>query len=209
MICLSFDTEEFDVPREYGVKYDTIKEDILVSQYGIDHILQTLDEESVKATFFCKSNFVLNTTDLVRRIQREEHEIASHGCDHWKPKSDNAKLSKRIIEDYFPLNLYVWMKNLLPQRLILIPSWKSHCGRIDNGIFREQSHDILRECVRRVDADEPVGDVTKMRIEFVGWKQLFSVSHKRINKKWPALVRYIPCGREAVAGSIECKGTKF
>lgn len=38
MICLSFDTEEFDVPREYGVKYDTIKEGMQVSQYGIERI---------------------------------------------------------------------------------------------------------------------------------------------------------------------------
>jgi hypothetical protein len=48
-----------------------------------------------------------------------------------------------------------------------------------------------------------------MGIEFVGWKQLLRISHNRINKKWPALVRCIPCGREAVAGSIECKGTSF
>lgn len=99
MICLSFDTEEFDVPREYGVEYDTIKEGMLVSQYGIERILQILNEESVMATFFCTSNFVLNATDLVRRIQREGHEIASHGCDHWEPKTDDAKQSKRIIED--------------------------------------------------------------------------------------------------------------
>ena len=39
-------------------------------------------------------------------------------------------------------------------------------------------------------------------------QQLFGIVHKRI-KKWPALVRYIPCGREAVAGSITCKGTCF
>ena len=99
MIYLSFDTEEFDVPREYGVEYDTIKEGMHVSQYGIEHILQILNEESIKATFFCTSNFVLNATDLVRRMQREGHEIASHGCDHWEPKLDDAKLSKKIIED--------------------------------------------------------------------------------------------------------------
>ena len=40
-------------------------------------------------------------------------------------------------------------------------------------------------------------------------KQLLSVSHKRVSKKCPALVRCIPCGREAVAGSIGCKGTVF
>ena len=74
---MSFDTEEFDVPREYGVEYDTIKEGMHVSQYGIEHILQILNEESIKATFFCTSNFVLNATDLVRRIQSEGHEIAS------------------------------------------------------------------------------------------------------------------------------------
>lgn len=99
MICLSFDTEEFDVPREYGVKYDTIKDGMQVSQYGIERILQILDEGSVKATFFCTSNFVLNATDLVRRILREGHEIASHGCDHWKPKPDDAKQSKKLIEE--------------------------------------------------------------------------------------------------------------
>ena len=40
-------------------------------------------------------------------------------------------------------------------------------------------------------------------------KQLLSVSHKRVSKKCPALVRCIPYGREAVAGSIGCKGTVF
>ena len=40
-------------------------------------------------------------------------------------------------------------------------------------------------------------------------KQLFGISHNRTNKKCPALVRYIPCGREAVAGSIGCKVTTF
>ena len=40
-------------------------------------------------------------------------------------------------------------------------------------------------------------------------EQLFRISHASINKKCPALVRCIPCGREAMAGSIECKGTAF
>lgn len=40
-------------------------------------------------------------------------------------------------------------------------------------------------------------------------QQLLGISHKRINKKCPALVRYIPCGREAAAGSIGCKGITF
>ncbi len=99
MICLSFDTEEFDVPREYGVAYDTISEGMPVSKYGIECILRILEDESVKATFFCTSNFVLNATDLVRRIQRGGHEIASHGCDHWEPQKEDVRQSKSIIED--------------------------------------------------------------------------------------------------------------
>ena len=59
---------------------------------------------------------------------------------------------------------------LLPQRFTLPPSWKSHRGRVNNRIFREQSLDVLRECVGRIDAVEPVGDVAQMGIEFVGSK---------------------------------------
>ena len=40
-------------------------------------------------------------------------------------------------------------------------------------------------------------------------EQLLGVFHKPISKKWPALVRCIPFGREAVAGSIGCKGTTY
>jgi len=40
-------------------------------------------------------------------------------------------------------------------------------------------------------------------------KQLLSIFHNVQTKKWPALVRYIPCGREAAAGSIGCKVTTF
>ena len=72
---------------------------------------------------------------------------------------------------YFQLVRFVAMValwNLLPQRLILIPSRESHGGRVDNRIFREQSLDVFRECVRRGDAVEPIGDVAQMGIEFVG-----------------------------------------
>lgn len=98
MICLSFDTEEFDVPREYGVEYDTIKEGMAVSQYGIERILQILEDEAIKATFFCTSNFVLNAPDLMKRIQMGGHEVASHGCDHWNPLNGDARQSKKVIE---------------------------------------------------------------------------------------------------------------
>lgn len=57
---------------------------------------------------------------------------------------------------------------LLPQRFTHPSSWKPHRSRIDNGIFHEQSLDVLGEGVGRIDAVEPVGDVAQMGIELVG-----------------------------------------
>jgi peptidoglycan/xylan/chitin deacetylase (PgdA/CDA1 family) len=53
MILLSFDTEEFDVPREHGVMWDTLKEGMEVSVEGTNRILDVLKEHGVKSTFFC------------------------------------------------------------------------------------------------------------------------------------------------------------
>ena len=58
---------------------------------------------------------------------------------------------------------------LLPQRLILVSSWKSHCCRVSGRILREQALDILDESVGRIDAVEPVGDIAQMGIELVGY----------------------------------------
>ena len=95
MIALSFDTEEFDVPREHGVEWDTLKEGMEVSVYGTNRILDCLKECGVKGTFFCTSNFAQNAPDVIKRIIDEGHEVAAHGCDHWEPKpTDLAELKK-------------------------------------------------------------------------------------------------------------------
>ena len=93
MILLSFDTEEFDVPREHGVDF-TLEEGMKVSIVGTNRILDTLKTNDVKATFFCTANFVQNAPDVMKRIQDEGHEIACHGCDHWQPKASDVKDSK-------------------------------------------------------------------------------------------------------------------
>ena len=89
---------------------------------------------------------------------------------------------------YFQLVWFVAMVplwNLLPKRLILVPSRKAHCSRINVGILREQGFDVLRECVRGVDAIEPVGDIAQMGIEFVG--RNLSVSYPRTRQaSWQA-----------------------
>ncbi len=97
MILLSFDTEEFDVPREHGVDF-SLEEGMKVSVVGTNRILDCLKENGVKATFFCTSNFAQNAPEVVKRIMNEGHEVACHGCDHWQPKATDVFRSKEIIE---------------------------------------------------------------------------------------------------------------
>lgn len=97
MILLSFDTEEFDVPREHGVDYDTLKEGMEVSAFGTNRILDVLKAEGVKATFFCTSNFATHAPEVMARIMNEGHEVAAHGCDHWCPKPEDVIHSKQIL----------------------------------------------------------------------------------------------------------------
>lgn len=97
MVLLSFDTEEFDVPREHGVEL-SLEEAMKVSIYGTCRILDCLQKNSVKATFFCTTNFAENASQLMRRIIDEGHEVAAHGCDHWQPKASDVRNSKETLE---------------------------------------------------------------------------------------------------------------
>ncbi len=85
MILLSFDTEEFDVPREHGVEI-SLDEAMKISVTGTCKILDILQSNSVKATFFCTTNFAENAPQVMQRIINEGHEVAAHGCDHWRPQ---------------------------------------------------------------------------------------------------------------------------
>ncbi len=98
MILLSFDIEEFDLPREHGVEY-SIEEGMEVSVYGTNLILDMLKDNGVKATFFCTGNFAERAPDVLRRIMDEGHEIACHGVDHFEPCESDFVRSKEIVED--------------------------------------------------------------------------------------------------------------
>ncbi len=98
MILLSFDTEEFDVPREHGVMWDTLKEGMEVSVEGTNRILDVLKKHGVKATFFCTGNFAENAPEVMQRIMDEGHEVACHGVDHWNPQPTDVFRSKEIVE---------------------------------------------------------------------------------------------------------------
>ena len=106
MILLSFDTEEFDVPREHGVEWDTLNEGMDVSRLGTNRILDCLQENGVKATFFCTANFAEHAPEVMQRIIDEGHEVACHGCDHWQPKATDFEQSKIRVEKVTGLTAY-------------------------------------------------------------------------------------------------------
>ena len=65
MILLSFDIEEFDVPKEHQVDI-SMEEQIKVSVEGTTRILDCLERNQVKATFFCTANFALHAPDIIK-----------------------------------------------------------------------------------------------------------------------------------------------
>lgn len=96
-ILLSFDTEEFDGPREQGVPF-TLAQGMEVSRRGVGQVLDLLQRQGVKATFFCTANFAENAPDLMHRIVAEGHEVACHGCDHFEPQPSDVEQSKVRVE---------------------------------------------------------------------------------------------------------------
>ncbi len=97
-VLLSFDTEEFDVPREHGVDYDTLKEGMEVSIEGTNRILDVLRDNDARATFFCTANFAEHAPEVMHRIVAEGHEVACHGVDHLQPQASDVFRSKEIVE---------------------------------------------------------------------------------------------------------------
>ena len=94
---LSFDVEEFDLPKEHGADI-SLADGIKVSKSGLMKILDVLEKQKVKATFFCTGNFAEFEPDLINKIRKAGHEIACHGVDHFQPKKTDIEISKKIIE---------------------------------------------------------------------------------------------------------------
>lgn len=104
-VLLSFDTEEFDLPREHGGEI-SLEEGVKVSSEGLEKILKLLKKHGVKATFFITGNFAKINPDLVLKIKKDGHEIACHGVDHFEPKKSDITESKKIIEKVAGVKVY-------------------------------------------------------------------------------------------------------
>lgn len=96
-VLLSFDVEEFDLPREHGAEI-SLEDGIKISSTGLRKILKILDKQKVKATFFTTGNFAKGNPSLVEKILREGHELAAHGVDHFQPKDSDLAEAKAILQ---------------------------------------------------------------------------------------------------------------
>lgn len=127
-ILLSFDTEEFDVPREHGVDI-TLGDAMKISVEGTTRILDTLRDCGVKATFFCTSNFAENAPDIITRILADGHELAAHGCDHWRPQPSDVARSKEILERIGGVKVFGYRQ---PRMFAVSDSEIARCGYLYN-----------------------------------------------------------------------------
>ncbi len=89
-VCLSFDFEECDLPREGGVDFPLAR-GMAVSREGAFAVLDVLAASGVKATFFCTLTFAENAPEVMKRLVAEGHEIAAHGVDHFRPQEGDAE----------------------------------------------------------------------------------------------------------------------
>lgn len=96
-VLLSFDVEEFDLPKEHGADI-SLDKGIKVSKSGLLKILKILKKQKVPATFFCTANFVEAEPELIKKIAEGGHEIAGHGVDHFEPQKNDIEIAKKKIE---------------------------------------------------------------------------------------------------------------
>ena len=97
-ILLSFDIEEFDLPEEYGNSVSD-ESKFEISRLGTERILEVVNRQAVKATFFVTSNFAEKYPELIKNMVEAGHEVASHGVSHSTFEVSDLKKSRRVLED--------------------------------------------------------------------------------------------------------------
>lgn len=108
-ILLTFDVEEFDLPRSRGNPLKKEKE-FELSRKGLLLILDLLGKYNIKAIFFVTAEFVKQYPLLIKTISKN-HEIACHGYYHADSylkdlskillaKQDIEKITKKIIKGF-------------------------------------------------------------------------------------------------------------
>ena len=92
-ILLTFDLEEFDLPREFNQNIDE-DEMYKITKQGLNNLLQLLNKYDIKSTFFTTANFANYYPEKIQDLS-EKHEIASHGYSHsYNLTLENIKKAK-------------------------------------------------------------------------------------------------------------------
>jgi hypothetical protein len=95
-VLLSFDVEEFDMPREYGQEID-LKEQLATGNEGLETLMAIVGRYPVKGTFFTTANFANHYPGIIKTIS-DSHEIASHTYYHSQFENADLASSKLALE---------------------------------------------------------------------------------------------------------------
>ncbi len=103
-ILFTFDIEEFDLPLEFG-KHISEKDQFEISKEGTEKIMDLLNKNNIKATFFVSAKFADKHPELIEKISMN-HEIGLHCLEHRDDYSNmdknmaysRIKMAKEIIE---------------------------------------------------------------------------------------------------------------
>lgn len=97
MIALTIDCEQWNCPLLEGKK---VKEnnDTSFSKKGNEVILDLFDKYNVKSTFFITGYFAEKEQGQVRLIQKQKHEIACHGYNHYWRGNKGLDIKRDIIK---------------------------------------------------------------------------------------------------------------
>lgn len=114
MVLLSFDIEEFDMPFEYNGKI-SFEQQLSISQTGLERILDILKRHEVRATFFSTVVFAENSKNLIERLLKEGHELASHTWFHSKFEEKHLKESREKLQELFSTDVVgIRMPRMMP-----------------------------------------------------------------------------------------------
>ena len=106
MIYLSFDIEEFDMPKEYGYEIPFDRQ-ISISREGLLSILDLLKKYNGQHEYekILTVTFAQQVPDLIQRLLNEGHELASHTYYHSEFEISHLKKSKNALEEQFGVEI--------------------------------------------------------------------------------------------------------
>ena len=97
-LLLSFDIEEFDLPEEYGA-FISIDDKFEISRFGTEQLLTLLEQMQTPATFFVTGKFAIRSPELIKKMVKDGHEVASHGMNHSFFELAHLEESKNVLEN--------------------------------------------------------------------------------------------------------------